>query len=215
MSKIALASPNKSLKKQNRREMRYLTYFVLPGLILTIVFKYLPMFGIVIAFKEFNPNLGFLGSRWVGLQNFKFFFTSDDFITTICNTLGYSLGNMIVGNIISVFIAVLCYNVYNRGALKFYQTSVILPNFLSDENGEFIVTPIYEPLNIPEITPETNVFSGAAMVEIKMDRDNPVPNFGIYDIGQYLWNGKTPEVYIEGPALNKQLLSDSMRFYYK
>ncbi|MDY3929506.1 MAG: FN3 associated domain-containing protein [Clostridia bacterium] len=51
-------------------------------------------------------------------------------------------------------------------------------------------------------------------VEMKIDRNNPVPNFGTYNINQYLWNGKTPEVYIEGPNLNKQLLPDSM-FYYK
>ena len=131
MAKIMPLSKRESLKKRNRMEMRHLTYFILPGLILTIIFKYLPMFGVVIAFKEFNPNLGILGSRWVGFDNFKFFFTSDDFVRIVRNTLGYSLANMIVGNFISVIIAVLCYNIHKRGLLKFYQTSLILPNFLS------------------------------------------------------------------------------------
>ncbi len=108
-----------------------LLLLALPGIILTIVFCYLPMGGVIIAFKNFNPNLGILGSKWVGFDNFKFFFMSNDFVRLMRNTVLYSLWFLIIDNITAIGLAILFYNVQKKWALKFYQTSAILPSFMS------------------------------------------------------------------------------------
>jgi len=68
------------LKKKNQNKMKgtatdnlQLLLLQVPGIILVFLFSYLPMYGIIVAFKKFNPNLGIWGSKWVGLKNFEFF----------------------------------------------------------------------------------------------------------------------------------------------
>lgn len=73
------------------RRQKWMFLLLLPGLIYFIVFKYIPMFGIIIAFQDFNPYSGFTGSPWVGLKNFTNFFTNPDFLRLLRNTLGISL----------------------------------------------------------------------------------------------------------------------------
>lgn len=63
----------------------------IPGIALLILFNYVPMFGIVIAFKDFKPLKGIWGSAWCGLDNFEFFFTSADAVRTIRNTMCYNI----------------------------------------------------------------------------------------------------------------------------
>ncbi len=64
---------------------------ILPGFLLVLIFCYLPMAGVILAFKNYNPNLGIFGSKWVGFDNFKFFFMSNDFGILMRNTLGYQM----------------------------------------------------------------------------------------------------------------------------
>ena len=89
------------------------------------------MGGIVIAFKNFNPNLGILKSPWVGFDNFTFFFTSNDFARLMRNTLLYSLWFLFINNLAGIMLAIMYYNIKSRFALKYYQTSAILPSFMS------------------------------------------------------------------------------------
>lgn len=103
----------------------------LPGIILTVIFLYLPMIGVVIAFKDFNPILGIMKSKWVGFDNFKFFFQSNDFIRLMRNTVGYSLWFLFIENFAAVVLAILFYNVTSSKKLKYYQTTAILPSFMS------------------------------------------------------------------------------------
>lgn len=103
----------------------------LPGIIFTIIFAYLPMLGIIIAFKNFNPNLGILKSPWAGFENFRFFFESNDFFRLMRNTVGYSLWFLFVDNFVAIVLAILFYNVTNKWKLKYYQTTAILPSFMS------------------------------------------------------------------------------------
>ena len=98
------------------RDTFELSLLVLPGLILVILFNYWPMFGVIMAFKNFNMNLGILGSEWVGFDNFKFFLTSNDFIRVFRNTVLYGLDFLLLGNAVNVFFAVLLYNVRRRAA---------------------------------------------------------------------------------------------------
>ncbi len=128
-----------------RRENFNLSLMVLPGVLLFLVFNYLPMLGIVIAFKDYNPNLGILDSPWCGLDNFKFFFTSQDAARVIGNTVLYSVTFLIVDLIAGVGLALMFYNLRSRRALKFYNTVVILPRFMSAVIVAFIVYIILNP----------------------------------------------------------------------
>lgn len=113
---------------KNNLELFILT---IPALVYFLVFHYLPMFGVVLAFKNFNYELGIFGSEWIGFKNFEFFFSSQDAWRITRNTLCYS-SVFIVTNVFSaVFVALLLYEVKNRYFIKSYQTIMILPHFIS------------------------------------------------------------------------------------
>ena len=76
----------KGKKKRNLYKTRELHIMLLPAVILTAVFAYLPMFGLVMAFQEFKPLMGFLKSPFVGLEQFKYIFTMPSFRTAFVNT---------------------------------------------------------------------------------------------------------------------------------
>lgn len=103
----------------------------LPGLVCLILFNYLPMFGITIAFKDYNPIKGIMASPWVGLENFKYFFLSQDAFRTIRNTLLYSVEFLVLDLVFGVLIAVLLYNLKSRMAVKVYHTVILIPRFIS------------------------------------------------------------------------------------
>lgn len=128
-----------------RRENFHLSLMVLPGILLFLIFNYLPMFGIIIAFKDYNPNLGILKSPWCGLGNFEFFFTSQEAARVIGNTVMYSLVFLIVDLVAGVGLALMFYNLRSRRALKFYNTVVILPRFMSAVIIAFIVYIVLNP----------------------------------------------------------------------
>lgn len=131
--------------KVSKKETFHLSLMVLPGLLLFLIFNYLPMLGIVIAFKKYNPNLGILGSPWCGLDNFKFFFTSQDAARVIGNTVMYSVVFLAVDLVAGVGLALMFYNLRSRKALKFYNTVVILPRFMSAVIVAFIVYIVLNP----------------------------------------------------------------------
>ena len=118
---------------------------VLPGVLFLLVFQYLPLPGIVIAFKKYNPNLGIFGSKWVGLKNFEFFFSSQDAVRTIGNTLMYSVSFLIIDLVAAVVLALMLYYLRSRIATKFYNTVVIIPKFMSMVIVAYIVYAILSP----------------------------------------------------------------------
>lgn len=121
----------KSYKKTMNSDSRQLNTMVFPGFLLMFIFNYIPMVGIILAFKDFVPIKGIFGSEWAGFDNFRFFFMSDDFWMLMRNTIGYSIWFLIVCNVADIAFAILCYNIHNKIALKFYQTTAILPKFMS------------------------------------------------------------------------------------
>ncbi len=127
------------------KESISLTMLALPGIILLLIFNYLPMAGIIIAFKDYKPVKGILGSEWCGFDNFKFFFASQDALRTIRNTLCYSVMFIVIGLIASVTLALMFYNLRSSKALKVYNTIVILPKFLSVVIISFLVYSILNP----------------------------------------------------------------------
>jgi ABC-type polysaccharide transport system, permease component len=108
-----------------------LLLLTLPFVIYTFIFSYIPMVGVVVAFENFNYAKGFFKSDWAGFDNFKFFFTSPDAWRITRNTVGYNLVFLITGLVVSVFIALLLYELSNRILLKTYQTVMFIPYFLS------------------------------------------------------------------------------------
>lgn len=143
--KNALKSKTKQKSKALLLENIEFFLMALPGIIQIFLFKYLPMFGIVIAFKKFNPNLGIFKSEWVGFENFKYFVTSQDAWRITRNTVLYSLDFMIVGLIAAVTVAVLLFNVTNRRAVKAYNTIMIFPRFISSVVVSYIVYALLNP----------------------------------------------------------------------
>ena len=122
-----------------------LSMLLIPGLLLLLIFCYIPMFGVIIAFKDYRNNLGIFGSPWNGFENFKFFFLSQDAWRIGRNTVGYGILFIILGLVAAVFVAILLYEVHSRAALKFYQTSMILPHFLSWVIVGYITYILLEP----------------------------------------------------------------------
>mgnify|MGYP000913798163 CR=1 FL=1 len=116
------------------RKLRYnydlLLLFLIP-LAWYILFKYIPIYGIQIAFKRFNPNLGVIGSPWVGLTYFKQFFDSYYFSQLISNTIWLSLFQLAVGFPIPIVLALLINEIPSRRLQKTIQNVTYMPYFLS------------------------------------------------------------------------------------
>lgn len=107
----------------------------MPGAIWFLLFAYLPLFGILVAFKRYRLSGGFFQSLWtsefVGLENFKFLFSSGDAWIIVRNTVLYNAAFIILGVVLPVFMALLLNELRNKGMAKVYQTSMFLPYFLS------------------------------------------------------------------------------------
>lgn len=102
-----------------------------PGVVLTFIFSYLPMYGLVMAFQDFNPGLGFFRSPWVGLENFQLIFSQPQFRLTIYNTLFISFFKLIFGTFASVVFSLLLNEVRSNFNKRLFQTIVYVPNFIS------------------------------------------------------------------------------------
>lgn len=129
----------------NRSEMIANLMMILPFVLLLLVFNYLPMFGAIIAFKDYKPNIGIFQSPWAGLENFKYFFQSNDFLRILRNTVSYGVTFQILGVISALTVAVLLYNVQSKKALKYYQTTFLFSNFISFVLMAFIVYAFLSP----------------------------------------------------------------------
>lgn len=113
------------------RKNFWLYVFLIPGLLFFIVFCYVPMYGVIIAFQEYSPVLGFSGSPWVGLKNFEYLFTSDNFLNVFKNSLVISLLRLAWGFPAPILLAVLFNEVRLRRFKKISQTVFYLPHFIS------------------------------------------------------------------------------------
>ena len=137
----------KSLSQSLIRDNVEFLFLSLPAIILLLIFSYWPIYGLVIAFKKFNPILGIGGSKWCGLDNFKFFFQSSDFMRVTRNTVCYGISFLVLGTSAAVVLALLFYNLRNKVALKAYNTIVILPKFMSMVLIAYVVYAILNPVS--------------------------------------------------------------------
>lgn len=121
-----------NLSKRIKGLLKYKELFLmsLPGIIVIFTFSYIPMYGLVLPFKNYRYDLGFWKSPWIGFQNFMFLFNSDNAVRITKNTLLLNCTFIIALLIISVGIAVLL-NELSRKSIKVFQTAMFFPYFLS------------------------------------------------------------------------------------
>jgi putative aldouronate transport system permease protein len=102
-----------------------------PGLLLLLVFCYLPMFGLIIAFKNLNYTKGFFRSDWYGFKNFEFFIKTPYAFIITRNTILYNLAFIILGTVVAVFFAIALNELKSTRFARIYQSLMFLPYFLS------------------------------------------------------------------------------------
>lgn len=118
-------------KRLSNTKTLQLLCLALPGIIWLIIFCYVPMGGSIVAFKNFKPKQGILGSAWNGIDNFRFLFSSDAASRILMNTLFYNFLSIFIVAAVSVMIALLMDLIDKRVYLKTYQTILFLPRFIS------------------------------------------------------------------------------------
>ena len=103
---------------------------LLPGVLLVLIFSYIPLYGVIIAFQNYNPGMGF-SSPWVGLKNFQYLFSQPAFLRTIWNTFYIAFFKLVGGIVVPVFFALLLNEVISNKLKRTFQTLIYIPNFLS------------------------------------------------------------------------------------
>ncbi len=112
---------------------RYIPLFIMmiPGLLYFLINNYLPMLGMVIAFKEVNFAIGILESEWVGFKNFEFLFRTGDAWIITRNTIAYNIVFIILTMVISISLAILLNEIKNKVLVRFYQSVILIPHLIS------------------------------------------------------------------------------------
>lgn len=152
-------------KKKKVNIKRYLPIYImaLPGLIYLFINNYMPLPGLVLAFKNYNARKGIFGSDWAGLSNFKYLFATQDAFIITRNTICYNVVFIIINTILSIAVAIILSELTCK-AKKLYQSAILLPylvsavivsylvfGFLSTENG-FINNTILSALGVDPIS---------------------------------------------------------------
>lgn len=122
---------NKGNRIRDRKSNFQMLAMCLPAMLKLLIFAYIPMAGIVIAFQDFRPAKGFFGSKWIGFKNFEFFFKSNDWLRMIENTVVMNLLFIFVGLVVSIVLALIMYELHSRVFLKLSQTFFFFPYFIS------------------------------------------------------------------------------------
>ncbi len=112
---------------------------LLPGFVYLLINNYIPMAGIVIAFKNFNNQKGMFESPWAGLSNFEFLFRTSDAWLITRNTLLYNLTFIVLGTVLAILVSVALNEIRSSFAKKLYQTSVLIPYLISMVIASFLV----------------------------------------------------------------------------
>ncbi len=131
-------------KKANRSRLKmreYIPYYIMaiPGLLYLICNNYMPMFGILLAFKRLDVTKGILGSDWVGLKNFEFLFKTKSTIQIIRNTIVYNVVFLVLGTALAVALAILLNEVRSKKLGKLYQSLILIPYLMSWVIASYLV----------------------------------------------------------------------------
>ena len=121
----------KKKRMKKRGSTLPLLIIALPGIAYLLINSYLPMFGVFLAFKDFNYFKGIFGSDWNGFDNFTFLFKTRDALIMTRNTIAYNAVFIILGTAMAVFAAILMSELGKRSRVKYFQSALLLPNLLS------------------------------------------------------------------------------------
>ncbi len=120
-----------AVRKRQVRSQRMYHLMMIPGMIFVLIFCYVPMFGIVMAFQDYVPAKGILGSEFVGLKHFRYMFSLPDIGQIVTNTMVIAIGKIILGTFMAIAFAILLNEIRIKFFKKTVQTIVYLPHFLS------------------------------------------------------------------------------------
>jgi putative aldouronate transport system permease protein len=140
-----------------------LLLIALPGIAYLFINNYIPMFGVFLAFKDYNYIKGIFGSEWCGFKNFEFLFRTRDAWIMTRNTLLYNAAFIVIGTIAAIAIAILIYELGQGFRTKIFQAALLLPNLLSWVVIGFIV---YAFLNADTGFVNNTVLKGLGIKEI-------------------------------------------------
>lgn len=110
---------------------KFLYLLALPGIVYFVLFKYVPMWGILISFQDYSPYQGLIASKWVGLEHFQRFFANPDFFQLFRNTMAINLLNLIFFFPLPIVLSLMLNEVRSAAYKKLLQSVVYLPHFLS------------------------------------------------------------------------------------
>ncbi|MFI6426850.1 ABC transporter permease [Promicromonospora sp. NPDC050880] len=181
-------APPGRAERARRHLGRYwqLWVLLLPAIVFTVVFAYVPMYGIQLAFREFDFQAGLTGGEWVGLKYFEIFFDSPMFATVLRNTLTISIATLVVGFLAPIALALIINQIVNATRKRFMQTATYLPHFIS----VVVVVGMIQVLLNPSNGTVTRLFSGVGLdLDLLGDPDLFVPVYVISEVWQHCgWN---------------------------
>lgn len=143
MNEASVAKKKQLMKRLQKHGLLYL--FILPCVVWLLIFCYYPMYGAILAFKDYNYSLGILGSPWAGLKHFKQFMSSPEFWVVIKNTVVISGLKILFGFPAPILIALLLNELRSRKFKRVVQTMSYLPNFVSWVVVVSLMTVIFTP----------------------------------------------------------------------
>jgi putative aldouronate transport system permease protein len=138
-------SDNSSFRKffNDIKKNSGLLFLALPGILILFVFNYIPLFGLILPFKNYRYDLGFLNSPWAGFSNFEFLFKGDVLARVIRNTLGYNFVFIFLGTSTSVTFALMLFEL-GKKSVRVYQTILFFPYFISWVVASFAFRAIFD-----------------------------------------------------------------------
>ncbi|MDF9843165.1 MULTISPECIES: ABC transporter permease subunit [unclassified Paenibacillus] len=145
MSSAATGAPRRNRKLAKHFKWTPLFIMMAPGLIYLFINNYIPMAGLVIAFKKMDFRKGIWGSDWAGFDNFKYLFTTPDAFIITRNTILYNVAFIIVNIVVGVIFAIFISEMMNKHMKKLYQSAVLLPFLMSMVIVSYIVYAVLSP----------------------------------------------------------------------
>jgi putative aldouronate transport system permease protein len=127
-------------RKKINNVKRHIPFYLmaLPGMIYLFINNYMPLPGLILAFKKYSTRLGIFGSPWIGLDNFKYLFVTQDAWIITRNTVGYNLVFIVTNLVCAVTVAIILTEMKTRSK-KLYQSAILLPHFLSSVIISYLV----------------------------------------------------------------------------
>lgn len=122
---------DKGIKRKKSKSSLPLLMLTIPGLLYLLINNYIPMVGVIIAFKSQDFSKGIFGGKWIGFNNFDFLFKTKDAWIMTRNTILYNLAFIVIGTICAIIVAILMTELTKKTISKFYQNALVLPSVIS------------------------------------------------------------------------------------